>query len=73
MTRDENDRRNDIRIEREEAFMHGLGLTLIIAAVGLLCLAIYFAPWQLTATVSAFLVLPFSNLARKIWQQRSAS
>ena len=65
--------RNDRRIEREEAFMHGLGLTLVIAILGLIGVFIYAVPWFVTATVAAFLVLPLGNLARTMWRQRKAS
>jgi hypothetical protein len=73
MTREENDRRNDIRIEREEAFFRGVGHMLVITFTGLLGVVIYAIPWQATAFVAAAFALPVFQLVRCIWQQRNAS
>ena len=70
MTREEHDRRNNIRIEREEAFFHGVGLMLIITLIGLAIVVVLNIPWQANAFIAAALVLPLSNLARCIWRQR---
>ena len=64
---------NDIRNEREEAFMHGVGLLLIITTAGLIGVAIYVIPWQATAFVAAVFALPVGNLARCIWRQRKTA
>ena len=58
------------RTEREEAFMHGLGLTLVILVLVLIGVFIYAMPWFVTALVASFLVLPLGNLARTVWRQR---
>ena len=66
------DEKNDRRIEREEAFMHGVGLTALIGTIALALVVITHIPWQANAFVAAFLVIPLANLARTMWRQRQA-